>query len=51
MLTSTSSHVDNLSDIYKKECKGCKEKIKSVCDFVGLRSNKLHYKCKECKKG
>ena len=53
MSTSTSSHVDNLSDIYKKECKGCKErkKIKSVCDFVGLRSNKLHYKCKECKKG
>ena len=27
------------------------KKIKSVCDFVGLRSNKLHYKCKECKKG
>ena len=38
MLTSLSSLVDNLSEIYKKKCKGCKErrKIKSVCDFIGL---------------
>ena len=28
-----------------------KKKIKSVCDLIGLKNNKLHYKCKECKKG
>ena len=52
MSTSPSSLVDNLSEIYKKECKGCKErrKIKSVCNFIGLKNNKLNYKCKECKK-
>ena len=22
-----------------------------MCDFVGLKNNKLYYKCKECKKG
>ena len=27
-----------------------KRKKKSVCDFVGLKSNKLHYKFNECKK-
>ena len=52
MSTSPSSLVDNLSEIYKKECKGCKErrKIESVCNFIGLKNNKLNYKCKECKK-
>ena len=52
MSTSLSSLVDNLSEIYKKECKGCEEKrkIKSVCNFIGLENNKLNYKCKECKK-
>ena len=52
MSTSLSSLVDNLSEIYKKECKGCKErrKIKSVCNFIGLKNNKLSYKCTECKK-
>ena len=52
MLTSLSSLVDNLSEISKKECKGCKErrKIKSVCNFIGLKNNKLNYECKECKK-
>ena len=52
MSTSPSSLVDNLSEIYKKECKGCKErrKIKSVCNVIGLKNNKLNYKCKECKK-
>ena len=31
--------VDNLYEIYGKECKGCKErnKIKSVCDFIVLK--------------
>ena len=43
MSTSPSSFVDNLSEIYKKECKGCRERktIKSVCDFIGLKNNKL----------
>ena len=52
MAASLSSLVDNLSDIYKKECKGCDErrKIKSVCNFIGLKNNKLNYECKECKK-
>ena len=41
-----------MSEIYKKECNGCKErrKIKSVCSFIGLKNNKLNYECKECKK-
>ena len=44
--------VDNLSEIYKKECKGCEErgKIKSVYNFIGLKNNKLNCECKECKK-
>ena len=52
MSTSLSSLVDHLSKIYKKECKGCEErrKIKSVCNFIGLKNNKLNYECKECKK-
>ena len=52
MSTSLSSLADNLSEVYKKECKGCEEKrnIKSVCNFIGLRNNKLNYKCKKCKK-
>ena len=53
MSTSLSSLVDNLSEIYKKEYEGCeeKEKIKSVCNFIGLKNNKLNYECKEFKKG
>ena len=55
MLTSLSSLVDNLCEICKKKkkkCKGCEEKrkIKSICNFIGLKNNKLRYKCEECKK-
>ena len=53
MSASLSTLVDNLSEIYKKECERCEEekrKIKSVCNFIGLENNKLNYKCKECKK-
>ena len=52
MSTSLSSLVDNLYEIYKKECKECMEKRKiwSECDFIGLKNNKLNYKCKECNK-
>ena len=51
MSSSLSSLVDNLSEIYKKECKECKErrKITSVCNFIRLKNNKLRYKCEECK--
>ena len=50
--TSLSSLVNNISEIYSKECRGCKErKIKSVCDFIGLKNNRLQYKYKEYKKG
>ena len=49
MSTSLSSLVDNWSEIYKKECKSCKErKIMSECRLVGLTNNDLYYKCKEC---
>ena len=46
MPTSLSKLVDNLSEIYSKECKGCK----SVCNFIGFKNNKLNDKCKECNK-
>ena len=47
-----SDVVDNLSEIYKKKCKACKEskKLKSVCNFIKLKNNKLRCKCEECKK-
>ena len=50
MSTSLSSLVDNLSEIYQKECKSCKErkKIMSEFNFIGLKNNRLHSKCKEC---
>ena len=52
MATSLSNLVDNLSEIYKKECKACEErkKIKSKCNFIGLKNNKLYYKFKGCNK-
>ena len=52
MNTSLSDLVDNLSEIYKKECKPCmkRRKIKSVWKFIGLQNNKLRYKFEECKK-
>ena len=45
MLTSLSQLVDNMSEIFNStECKSCIEKIK-----VGLKNNRLIYKCRECK--
>ena len=37
---------------FTKKCKACakRRKVKSECDFIGLKNNKLNYKCKECKK-
>ena len=52
MSSKLSDLVDDLSGIHSKESKGCKErkKISSICNIIGLENNKLHYKCKECKK-
>ena len=52
MSTSPSSLVDKLHEIYKKGRKIYEErrKIKSVCNFIGLKNNKLNYECKQCKK-
>ena len=49
MSTSLSKLVDSFSEIYKKECKGCDErrKIKSVCNFIGLKNKKLDCECKK----
>ena len=49
---SLSNLVDNTPGIFNSiECKSCIEKIKinSECCFVGLKNNRLIYKCKECK--
>ena len=34
-----------------KDCKTCIERknIKSECEFVGFKNNRLNYRCKECK--
>ena len=52
MQSKLSDHVDDLSGIFNKECKSCMErkKIKSECDSIGFRNNRLNYKCKECGK-
>ena len=52
MSTSLSELVDNMSGIFNSiECKSCMEKIKInlECRFVGLRNNRLIYRCRECK--
>ena len=41
--------VDDLSEIYSRECKGCKKR-KKLSDFIGLKNNKLDHKCNKCKK-
>ena len=40
MQSSSSKLANNLSEI---QCK-------SVCNFIGLKNNKLHYKCNDCRK-
>ena len=53
ILASLSELVDNTSGFFNSmECKSCVEKIKNInseCCFVGLKNNRLIYKCKECK--
>ena len=50
MQSKLSDLVDNLSEIYNKECKKCMERkqIRSECEFIGFKDNRLNYKCKEC---
>ena len=50
MRSKLSSLVENLSEINNKDCKTCIEEknIKLECEFVGLKNNKLNYRCKEC---
>ena len=52
MQSKFSDLVDNLSEIYKEECDGCMERkeIKSECDYIEFKNNRLNYRCKECKK-
>ena len=53
MSASLSELVDNMSGIFNTiECKSFIEKIKinSECCFVGLKNNRLIYRCRECKK-
>ena len=52
MTNELSDLVDKVSEIYKKECKACKEnrKIMSRCEFIGLKNNELCYKCEKCNK-
>ena len=49
MANSLSSLVDNLSEINNKDCKKCMErnKIRSECEFVGIKDNRLKYECKK----
>ena len=51
MQSKLSDLVDNLSEINNKDCKTCMERknIKSECDFIGFKNNRLSYRCKECK--
>ena len=52
MQSSLLNLVDNLSEVYVKECTKCMEikKIKVNCDFFGFKSGRLNYKCKEYQK-
>ena len=51
MSSKLSNLVDNLSEINNKDCKTCMERknIKSECEFIGFKNNRLNYRCKECK--
>ena len=50
MSSRLSGLVDNLSEINTKDCKKSteKKKIKSECEFIGFKNNRLNYRCKEC---
>ena len=46
MQSKLSDLVDNLSEINKDECPKCNGK----CEFIRFKNDRLHYRCKECKK-
>ena len=50
MPSKLSNIVDNLSEINNQDCKTCIERknIKSQCEFIGFKNNRLNYRCKEC---
>ena len=50
MPSKLSDLADNLSEINNKDCKTCMERknIKSECEFIGFKNNRLNYRCKEC---
>ena len=50
MRSKLSDLVDNLSEINNKDCKTCMERknIKSECEFIGSKNNRLNYRSKEC---
>ena len=52
MRSKLSDLVDNLSEINKNECLKCKERknIKSKYEFIGFKNDRLHHRCKKCKK-
>ena len=51
LIPSLSCIVNTISEISKKECKACmKKKMKSECDFIGIKDKQLIYKCKKCNK-
>ena len=51
MQNKISDLVDNVSEINNKACKTCiqRKNIKSECEFIGFKNNRLNYRCKECK--
>ena len=46
MQTSLSPLVDNLSEIFSKECKGCKSKL----NYISFKDNQLIFQCSKYKK-
>ena len=50
MPSRLSDLVDNLSEINDKDCKICTERknVKSECEFIGFKSNRLNYRCEKC---
>ena len=50
MQRKLSNLANNLSEINNKDCKTYAERnnIKWDCEFIGLKNNRLHYRCKEC---
>ena len=50
MQSKLSDFVDNLSEINNKDCKKSMDRknIKSECEFIGIKNNRLNYRCNEC---